>query len=353
MNIVVKWFKTNLSNRQVVVLVGFLALAFLILYFFGDMIAPVLAAVVVAFLLDGLVKRLTKRGMPHLLSVIVTFVSFLVGAFLVFFAVLPPIAAQVGNFVTSLPGMIAALNEQASKLPEILPGIVDQAWVDGLMAGLQNEILELGPKVLQFSVSNLAGLIAFVVYAILVPLMVFFFLKDKANIIAWLCSFLPDDRPLADQVWNEVIAKTADYARGKVIEIIIVGFAAWGLFALIGLPYAAFLAFITGISVIIPYIGAALVTLPVAVVAFAEWGLAGNFYLAVGAYLGLQALDGNVLVPWLFSEVVKLHPNAIILAILVFGGLWGFWGVFFAIPLATLAHAIIRAWPRQPPPKKA
>ncbi len=65
-------------------------------------------------------------------------------------------------------------------------------------------------------------------------------------------------------------------------------------------------------------------------------------------YLVLQALDGNVLVPLLFSEVVKLHPIAIILAILVFGGLWGFWGVFFAIPLATLAHAVIRAWPRQP-----
>ncbi|MEE8295398.1 MAG: AI-2E family transporter, partial [Sphingomonadales bacterium] len=143
MNIVVKWFKTNLSNRQVVVLVGFLALAFFSLYFFGDMIAPVLAAVVIAFLLDGLVKRLTKRGMPHLLSVIITFVSFLVGAFLIFFAVLPPIAAQVGNFVASLPGMVTNLNEQASKLPELLPGIVDQAWVDGLMAGLQNEILEL------------------------------------------------------------------------------------------------------------------------------------------------------------------------------------------------------------------
>jgi len=64
------------------------------------------------------------------------------------------------------------------------------------------------------------------------------------------------------------------------------------------------------------------------------------------AYGIIQALDGNVLVPLLFSEVVNLHPVAIILAILVFGGLWGFWGIFFAIPLATLVQAIIRAWPR-------
>ena len=63
------------------------------------------------------------------------------------------------------------------------------------------------------------------------------------------------------------------------------------------------------------------------------------------AYLVIQALDGNLLVPLLFGEVVSLHPVAIIVAILVFGGLWGFWGVFFAIPLATLVNAILRAWP--------
>lgn len=353
MNVFVKWVKTNLSDRQVVVLVGFLLLAFLGLYFFGDMIAPVLAAVVIAFLIDGVVVRLERRGLPHLLAVTVSFVGFLVLAFLVFFAVLPPIASQVAKFFTSVPGMITAINDQVDKLPEMLPGIIDEAWVDGLMAGLQKELLDLGPRALEFSVSNIAGLIAFVIYAILVPVMVFFFLKDKKVILAWLSGFLPEDRPLADQVWNEVVEKTADYARGKVIEIIIVGFTAWGIFWLIGLPYAAFLAFITGISVIIPYIGAALVTIPVAVVAFTQWGLGGEFYLAVGAYLALQAVDGNFLVPVLFSEVVKLHPNAIVLAILVFGGLWGFWGVFFAIPLATLAHAIIRAWPRQKLAKKS
>ena len=64
------------------------------------------------------------------------------------------------------------------------------------------------------------------------------------------------------------------------------------------------------------------------------------------AYAIIQALDGNLLVPLLFSEVVNLHPVAIILAILVFGGLWGFWGIFFAIPLATLVKAVLNAWPR-------
>ena len=63
------------------------------------------------------------------------------------------------------------------------------------------------------------------------------------------------------------------------------------------------------------------------------------------AYAILQLLDGNVLVPLIFSETVNLHPIAIIAAVLIFGGLWGFWGVFFAIPLATFIKALLRAWP--------
>ena len=59
----------------------------------------------------------------------------------------------------------------------------------------------------------------------------------------------------------------------------------------------------------------------------------------------IQALDGNVLVPLLFSEAVKIHPVAIIVSVLIFGGLWGMWGVFFAIPLATLVKAVFTAWP--------
>ena len=67
----------------------------------------------------------------------------------------------------------------------------------------------------------------------------------------------------------------------------------------------------------------------------------------------IQFIDGNVLVPVLFSEVVDLHPVAIIAAILFFGGLWGFWGILFAIPLATVSQAILRAWPRHGGPEPA
>jgi putative permease len=121
----------------------------------------------------------------------------------------------------------------------------------------------------------------------------------------------------------------------------------WIAFRLLGLQYAVLLAAVTGVSVLIPYVGATVVALPVALVAYFQFGLAAQFYWVMLAYGVIQFLDGNVLVPLLFSEAVNLHPVAIIVAILFFGGLWGFWGIFFAIPLATVIQAILRAWPRE------
>jgi putative permease len=156
---------------------------------------------------------------------------------------------------------------------------------------------------------------------------------------------MPKDRKLASEVWIEVNAQLANYVRGKFWEILVVGVVTYVVFETMGLQYAMLLAALVGLSVIVPYIGAAVVTFPVAIIAFFQWGATSDFVYIMIAYGIIQALDGNVLVPLLFSEAVNLHPIAIIVAVLFFGGLWGFWGVFFAIPLATLVKAVLNAWP--------
>ena len=136
-----------------------------------------------------------------------------------------------------------------------------------------------------------------------------------------------------------------NYVRGKFWEMLILWWATYVSFAILGINFAMLLAVLVGVSVVIPFIGAAVVTFPVALVAYIQWGFTSDFAILMTVYFIIQALDGNVVVPLLFSEVVDLHPVAIIVAVLVFGGLWGFWGVFFAIPLATLVQAILVAWP--------
>ena len=163
--------------------------------------------------------------------------------------------------------------------------------------------------------------------------------------MAWVLSFLPKDRSALDDIGRQMNLQIAKYVRGKGIEIVIVGLVSYVAFAWFDLNYTALLALLVGLSVIVPYVGATLVTVPVVLVALLQFGITTEFYWVVGLYLVIQILDGNVLVPVLFSEAVDLHPVAIIIAILVFGGLWGVWGVFFAIPLATVVNVLLVSWP--------
>lgn len=232
------------------------------------------------------------------------------------------------------------------RLPESYPRFISEAQITDVIAMVRTEISSLGQQVLTWSLASVVGIITILVYLILVPLLVFFFLKDKYRIFRWIRKFLPADYSLATQVWLEVDHQTGNYIRGKFWEILIIWSITFGTFAYLGLQFAMLLGLMVGLSVIVPYIGAAVVTAPVAIIAFSQWGWSTEFLYLMGAYAIIQAVDGNVLVPLLFSEAVDLHPIAIIVAVLVFGGVWGFWGVFFAIPLATLVQAVLKAWPR-------
>lgn len=347
MNVLLDWYRRHFSDPQVVLLVVILVLAFAVIAIFGDMLAPAIAAIVIAFLLDRPTEWLKRLGLSHLLSVVAVFIGFLGLSVIGFFTILPPITAQFTQFFGLLPDMFTRIQAFVMRLPEFYPAIFSEEQVELFLGTLRTELLGAGQRAVEASVGSIGDILTLVIYLVLVPVMVFFFLKDRDRILAWLANFLPSERPMLDKVWTEVVGRTGDYARGKVYEIFIVGFVAWGVYSLQGLRFSAFLALLTGLSVIIPYIGATLVTIPVAFVAFFQWGFGSDFMVAVILYIVLQALDGNLLVPLLFSEVVKLHPNAIIVAILVFGGIWGLWGVFFAIPLATLIHAVILAWTEQ------
>ena len=241
--------------------------------------------------------------------------------------------------------MMSSSQRLLDQLPTRYPDLITVDQVTHLSADLRDQILQLGQALLSYSFSSAITLLSLLVYAVLVPFMVFFMVKDKELIIDWLLTFLPEDRPLTDRIWREVDELVDQYIQGKVWEIAIVGSVTYAAFLFLGLDYALLLAAITGVSVVIPYIGATVVTVPVAFVAYYQFGWSVELVYTVGVYLFIQALDGNILVPLLFGEVVDLHPVAIIVAVLFFGGLWGFWGVFFAIPLATVIHAVISAWP--------
>jgi len=347
MNVLASWFKRNFNNPQVVILISMLIILFAIIIFLGKPLAPFLSSIVLAYLLESVIVRLQKLNVPRILAVTLVFLIFVALLLFLIFWVIPILISQISQLVQQLPTYLNTGLEFVRKLPENYPTVISTEQATSMIGSITNELTQLGQGVLTKTVSSFLSFISIGIFIILTPILVFFMLKDKQVILNWIAKFVPRDSKLTLSIWGEVDEQIGNYIRGKVIEIFIVGLVTYILFILFDLQYSILLATLTGFSVLIPYIGAAIVTIPIALVSFFQFGWTSDFAWLIISYGVIQLLDGNVLVPWLFSEVNNLHPVAIILAVLFFGGIWGFWGVFFAIPLATMVNAIINAWPQK------
>lgn len=345
LNIFKGWFRKYFSNEEAVILLLLVVGSFLALRYLGSMLSPLLASIVIAYILQGMVYRVGRVGLPHLGAVMVVFLVF-VGLTLGFlFFLMPLVVAQLTSLIKQVPVMLSSIQVYLKQLPEQYPQFISEETVVSISRELATEASSMTQWILSFSLSSIPVLVTVLIYSVLVPILVFFLLKDRELIIRSLTAILPAERSLMKQIWTESNLQFANYIRGKVVEIILVGVVTWTSFMWLGVEYAALLGFLNGLSVVIPYIGAAVVTVPVAMVGLIQWGWGSEFIWLMTIYGIIQALDGNVLVPLLFSEVVNLHPIVIIVSVLLFGGLWGIWGVFFAIPLATLFKAIFSSWP--------
>lgn len=344
-----QWFHTWFSDEEAIYLLLVLLGGLLVVLLFGHMLAPVLTGLVLAYLMQGLVSALERRRLGHLPAVVIVFLLFMSLLVATLMFLLPMVWRQTVNLVQEqLPHLLSSSEAWLRQLPARYPQVVSMEQVNSIVEVARREVAEAGQSILSVSLASIPGLLDAMIFLVLVPVLVFFFLKDREKLTRWITGFLPARRQLLASVWREMDDQISNYVRGKALEVVAVGTASYLVFLWLGLNYALLLAVLVGLSVIVPYIGATVVTLPVAAVAWVQFGLGTEFALVMVFYGIIQFIDGNILVPLLFSEVVNLHPVAIITAILFFGGLWGLWGVFFAIPLATLLKAVMHAWPRRP-----
>ncbi len=338
------WFEKHFSDPQAIILVAILVLGAILVLYWGSILTPVLAGIIIAYVLEGLVCRFNRLGLPRFFAFLLSYALFITALSLTLFVLVPLVISQVSQLITDFPHILNKVQQLIVAIAERYPVLADQE-IEKMLGGFSTELVSVGQKVVSVSLSSVVDVFTVLVYLVVVPLLVFFLLKDKVEILSWFRRFVPEDRGLAYSVWKEVDVKMGNYIRGKLLEVAIVGVATFIPLQVMGMNYAATMSLLVGLSVIIPYVGAVAVTIPVAIIAWFQWGATSDFAYLMIAYLTVQFMDGNILVPLLFSEVVNMHPSAIIIAVLFFGGLWGVWGVFFAIPLATLIQAVINSWP--------
>jgi len=343
-NVIKGWFEKHFSDPQAIMLAMFLILGGVLVLYWGKILTPVLAGIVIAYILEGLVGNISRLGVPRFISFLLSYAIFIATVALILFVLVPLVISQISQLVSDFPKILGKIQELLLAIPEKYPMFADRE-IQKMLDSFSTELIGFGQTLVSVSLSSAVDIFTVLVYLVVVPLLVFFLLKDKVQIIHWFQRFLPEQQGLIHSVWKDVDIKMGNYIRGKLLEIVIVGVATFIPLQYMGMNYAATMSLLVGLSVIIPYVGAVAVTVPVAIIAWFQWGATSDFMYLMIAYLVVQFLDGNVLVPLLFSEVVDMHPAAIIIAVLFFGGLWGVWGVFFAIPLATLIQAVLNAWP--------
>ena len=279
-----------------------ISIGIVILYFLGGIIAPVIVSILIAYILNGLTSFMEEKGNSRILALIVTLIIF--GLFyLSIFLFLPFLSRQILLLVSDIPQIYESVNSflsnqlagyglQSNQLDEVV--INAFSYIPTLF---QNALLQLN--------SGFSAVMNALLYLIIVPFLVFFLLKDRDIFINYAKNLLPQKKNLLTKIWNDLNVQLYGYLRGKGLEMIIVALATGFVFYLQEVNYSIILAILVGLSVLIPYVGAILVTIPVVLIGLFQWGLDSSFYIFITSYMIIQALDGNVLMPLLLGREVK------------------------------------------------
>lgn len=352
LKILLSFYKRYLSQPEAGQLLFILALSAAVILGMREILMPVFISIVLAYLLEMFVNALSYCKIPRRVAVVIVFSVFIGIVAAIFTFLLPILIKQVGSLATALPNHAnkaeASLQIWLQKVSFISNEHV-WAFINGAKAQLYSSLKLFLASFLTFIPSVLTG----IVYFVMVPLLVYFLLMDKQLIMQWGRQFLPDRCEKLNIIGEEVYGQIGNYVRGKVLEAVIVMVITYTAFTILGLDYAALLAILVGLSVFIPYVGAIAVTIPVVICAFLQFGLSSHLIYLLIVYACLMAFDGTILTALLFSEAVALHPLAIIVATIIFGGIGGIGGIFFAIPLACLVKALLTHWPTQEPSLRA
>ena len=243
--------------------------------------------------------------------------------------------------------MASRISEFVATMPEPIPSMVTEDEIKNMVVSARSVVIANTTNIIKNQVMpSVVNTLSWLMYMVIVPIFVFLMLANKPLLQKRIRTYiLPNNQALIHEFWPQINAQIEGYIRGKLLHITIIAIVNSLAFMVLGLNYALLLGVGVGLSVVIPYVGAVIITVPVLLVSVFQFGMSTSLVWVFAVYIIIQILDSNVLTPLLFSKAMNLDAFSILSAILIFGGLWGFWGVFFSIPLATFIRTLIVNWP--------
>ncbi len=337
-------------SRLVWLILGALVIA-LLLYQLRNALLPFVVGGALAYILEPFVSWLERRipwmsSRPELKRVILIlliyaiFVLIVIGALIAF---IPPITAEIRRFVEDVPHLI----ERSRATVESLDAQITERLPEELVAAIHDGAQDLGKVVVSAAVVFAArtyGIISQTLSLLLglamVPLILFYLLKDGDKIIAGMLSILsPEPRRHTRNVLEILNGVFSSYIRGQLILGLVVGVLVFIGLMLLGVPFAPVLGLVAGITELIPIIGPWLGAIPGLLVVLAT--APEKFIWVALLYLGVQLLENSLLVPRIQSESLNLHPVFVLAALIVGSEVAGLWGVILGPPLAAAGRGVL------------
>jgi predicted PurR-regulated permease PerM len=312
-----------------------------LVYVLSPILAPILA-----YVLNPLVGRLTGRWLPRVLAAVLVLLFALALVVALALVIVPLFIKELRLMSEQLPAFLAWVNEQFAPWLKERFAIQFQLDIDtvkqlagGVLANNQDLVAGLLGSL---KIGGLA-LLAFFVNLLLVPVVLFFLLRDWNMLVARVDAMIPRHlhaRALA--IFAEIDAVLAEFLRGQLLVMLVMSVYYSVALWLTGLEFALPVGVITGLLVIIPYIGACTGILLGSIAALLQFGtLEGLAWVWLAFAVG-QAIEGMAVTPLLVGERIGLHPVAVIFALLAFGQVFGFFGVLLALPASAALLVALR-----------
>jgi predicted PurR-regulated permease PerM len=318
----------------------------LLVWLLSPILAPFLLAAILAYIFDPLVERMTQRGLPRTLSVVFVLLLALTLLVLLLLIVLPLIVKESRLLAEKLPAFLDWLNAHAApwlkaKLDLDLQLDAESVKQMARDAFAQNDGLAKG-LLRSLGVGGLA-LVGFIANLLLLPVVLFYLLRDWHKLVASVDRLIPRRIHLrATRITGEIDAVLAEWLRGQLLVVLLMSLYYVTALWIARLDFALPIGVITGIAVMVPYVGIVVGLLLATAAALLQFdSLTGVLWVWLAIGIG-QALEGMILTPLIVGERIGLHPVAVIFALLAFGQVFGFFGVLLALPASAVLLVALR-----------
>jgi predicted PurR-regulated permease PerM len=332
------------SPRVALVIAGAVVLA-VVLYLGSAALGPFVVGLVLAYLLDMPVERMSRIGFPRWLAVLIVYAITVFVVVEAAVLTIRPLADEMSTFIREFPSFMTRVTDAYAHLDlaPTLRNAIDK-WLNELGAGIAG----LDPTALLPVVSGIAGIVASIVGYILIPVWVFYLIKDRPALTAAAARSMPlawwrDVRAISDLV----LRVFGQWLRGQLFLGLTVGVATFAGLILLSTTvdpifgrFAVLLSVIAGVLELLPIIGPIIAAIPAVLLA-----LTAGLDVAVAAvimYTVIQQLENNLLVPKIQGDAVELHPSAVMFALVIGGAIAGLLGAILALPITAAARDVFR-----------